>query len=198
MAKQLHIVYSPAITNQHKLKAQIPVAAKTASSLTLQSRVAAMEQPRRFKGQRQHCTKIWHYIRQYGKIIYSATDKSRSEETFRRICWIGSQWTVSWETCHSCHKLQKCDSTINHPTAHIWTVLHFLKAMKIADGNRLRETKQQLSNEVFEGIILRQTSLQINQCKYFYLLLKSPMTRFFEQQREPVRFLDGCSQRESE
>lgn len=180
MAKQLHIFYTPSITNQHKLKTQIPVAAKTTPSLTLQGRVAAKKQPRRLKGQRQHCIKIWHYIRQYGRIVYSATDKSGSKEIFRRMCWIGSQWTVSWESCHSCHKLQKCDSNINHPTAHIWTVLHFLKAMKIADGNSLQETKQRLSNEVFEGITLRQTRLQINQCKYFYLLLKSPMTRFLD------------------
>lgn len=53
----------------------------------------------------------------------------------------GSQWTVSWESCYSHHKLQKCDSTIDHPTAHIWTVLQLLKAMEIADGNSLQETK---------------------------------------------------------
>jgi len=41
MAEQLDIVYAPSITNQHKLKEQIPVAARTAPSLTLQNKVAA-------------------------------------------------------------------------------------------------------------------------------------------------------------
>lgn len=58
MAKGLHVVYTPSIINQHKPRAWIPVAAKMAPSLTLQVRIAEMEQPRRFKGQRQHCIKI--------------------------------------------------------------------------------------------------------------------------------------------
>lgn len=137
----MHIVYTPSITNQHKPRAQIPVAAKIAPTLTLQVRITGMEQPRRFKGQRQHCIKLWCYIRQYGKFIYSATDKSRSKETFKRICWIWLTMNSVWESCHSCHKLQKCDYAINHPTTHIWTVLRFLEAMKIAYGNSLQETK---------------------------------------------------------
>ena len=40
-------------------------------------------------------------------------------------------------------------TVINHPTAHIWTVPHFLKSMKITGGNSHQETKQQLNNEVF-------------------------------------------------
>lgn len=140
MAKELHVVYTPSITNQHKPRAQIPVAAKTVPSLTLHVWIAEMEQPRRFKGQRQHCIKIWHYMRQYGKIIYS-TDKSRSKETFRRIYWIWLTMNSVLRELSFFHKLKKCDYTINHPTAHIWTVLSFLKAMKIADGNSLQETK---------------------------------------------------------
>ena len=86
MAKQLDTVSAPSTTNQHKLKEQIPAAARTAPFLTLQNKVAAREQPRSFKGQRQHCITIRHDIRLYGKIVYSATDKSRSKETLGRIC----------------------------------------------------------------------------------------------------------------
>ena len=86
MVKQLHAHCLHSINN--KPRPQIPVTAKTAPSLTLQVRIVEMEQPRRFKGQKQHCIETGCFIRWYGKIIYSATDISRSEETFRRMCWI--------------------------------------------------------------------------------------------------------------
>lgn len=87
MAKQLLVVYTLSVINPYKLRTQIPDAAQTAQSLTLQVTIRAGEGPRRFTGW-SHYIKTWYYRRQYGKIIYSATDKSRSRATFRRICWI--------------------------------------------------------------------------------------------------------------
>lgn len=57
MVKQLHAHFLHSINNK---PAQT---AKTAPSLTLQVRIVEMEQPRRFKGQKQHCIKIGCFIR---------------------------------------------------------------------------------------------------------------------------------------